>query len=659
MRAVLGTAPKLRTKSAEIVREIFRPILRGYFAVFALYYSIILSTNLFYFEGTERVLMASLSAAAAIVGIVGLWLLRRPLPLLPTELLLTAMNVLAVCNVYNALDIQFSIEKLSYFVIMAMLFALASISFRQSLFSIFFAMLALVSFMPRLDQGAFDIYLFLTFGTAISSLAIAYFLRKAITRIAGSKVEAEIQLSDAKLLGEDLRRQSLSDSLTKLPNRRAFFRFLQEAMQEETSDQQRSSAQDNLWLILVDLDGFKAVNDIHGHLVGDRLLKEVSKRLELGAGENAHVCRMGGDEFNIILTRQYSQHEVQMHCDKLLALVAQPYVIDGRNVKISGSAGCRKINLAVSARSQINEADYALMTAKRQGKNRAVIFNQKHAEQASAYYAIEDALRGADLDKEIELMFQPQVDLRSHDITRAEVLARWSSPKVGAIGPERFIKIAEEGGLITEITLKVVEKAFTQMNSWPAAIPLSINLSCHDLISDPTIDHIIQMAQDWEIDTALVEFEVTETAMMADLEKASANLRRLCSAGYTIALDDFGTGYSNFSYLRALPIEKLKVDRSFVANSGDPMTERMLSSLAGMAHTLGVHCLLEGVETEVDLLMAKRAGADSVQGYLFGEPMSSADLVALLEDRNAAKNAADSKGFASQPELPENAIPVQ
>lgn len=215
---------------------------------------------------------------------------------------------------------------------------------------------------------------------------------------------------------------------------------------------------------------------------------------------------------------------------------------------------------------------------------------------------------------------------------------------MGHVGPDRFIKVAEESGLITDITLTVVEKALKELKSWNRPIPLSINLSSHDLVSDPMIDQIIAKSVSLDVEPSLVEFEVTETAMLADFEKAAANLDRLAQAGFSIALDDFGTGYSNFNYLRSLPITKLKVDRSFLENPGDPMTEKILFSLAGMARTLGVHCLLEGVEDELDLLTAKRVGAESVQGFLFGKPMSAEELQAVVTGERAQAEPRDAIG---------------
>ncbi|MEM8723946.1 MAG: EAL domain-containing protein [Pseudomonadota bacterium] len=621
-----------------MVREIYRPILRGYFTIFALYYIILTPFNFWLLEGAELIQLCAISILAAAIGAFGFWYMRKPAPAHKVELLLIAMNLAAVGNVLLGLNIEFAPEKLTYFVIMAMLFALASVNFRQSALSIGFASLALISFFPRLDSATLSAFAFLTFGAALASLAIAFFLRKAVTKIADAKIEADEELEKARIVSEDMRAKSLSDSLTMLPNRRAFFASLRQTMRLQDGKQSR----DNIWLMLVDLDGFKTVNDIHGHLTGDQLLKQVAGRLELFAGEDIHVSRMGGDEFNMIFAGQVEEDAVRARCDVLLKLLAETYVIDGRHIRISCSVGCKLMDLSQSMRSQISQADYALMVAKRQGRNCAVLFDDVHAQQAQARYEIEQALRCADLKTEIDLVFQPQIDLGSNAMVRAEALARWTSPHVGKIEPLQFIKIAEESGLITGITLVVVEKALSQLQAWPNPIPLSINLSGYDLISDPTIEQIIQLVEQHGTDPKLIEFEVTETAMMGDFDKATTNLNRLADLGFSIALDDFGTGYSNFSYLRALPIEKLKVDRSFIQDPSDPMTEKILSSLAGMARILGVHCLLEGVEDEIELLMAKRIGAESVQGYYFGEPMNALDLLELV---NASEDQAE--GIAS------------
>ena len=623
--------PGIEARTSEIVHEIYRPIIRGYFAVFAAYYAAMTPTHFYYLSGFDLFSMASAAIIAATVGVAGCSLLRKPgHSQASIAKLLTAMNILVVCNVLVALNIEFAPQKLTYFIIMAMLFALASVGLWQSLVSIALASLALMSFLPRLEGGTFTAYAFLVFAAAMASLAIAYFLRRAIASIAKAKLQSERQLETANLAREGLRKEALTDSLTGLPNRRAFFAVLQNSLLTLRNDKPESDSSKSAWLLALDLDGFKAVNDTHGHQIGDVLLQQVARRLAEFDPENTHVSRMGGDEFNVIVADGVSRTEICGQCDALLAALSEPYLTEGRNVRVSGSLGCKRLEPNVSMRSQISQADFALMEAKKRGKNRAVIFNEEHAKQADVRSRIEGALRQADLAQEIHLVFQPQFDLRKEKVVRAEALARWNSPIVGNIEPQRFIAIAEEGGLISAITQTVVAKAFAELKSWSVPVPISINLSSFDLISDSLIDQIIETAEKQKIDRELVEFEVTESAMMSDFEKAKANLKRLTAAGFSIALDDFGTGYSNFSYLRALPIEKLKIDKSFLKDPGDPMTVKILTSLAGIARTLGVECLLEGVEDEVDLLTAKRVGAGSVQGYYFGKPMSGPEFIELV-----------------------------
>lgn len=604
------------SKANKVVNDMYRPVIRVYLIVAASYYFVMSFTHFYFFGGWDLLAMAGVSILATIVGIFGAYELRRRVPMGRLEAVLTAMNLLMIANVVVALNLQFGEIKLVYFVIMAMIFALASASFRQSLASIAVCIAAMLTFAPKLNAASLVVFLFLVFAAAMASLSVTYFLRRAIIQIADAKVDAEEQLQEARIVSDTLRERSLSDSLTSLPNRRAFFEQVRRIKGEELGGK-------NVWLVLIDLDGFKAVNDIHGHLVGDLLLQSVAARLNIFRKDGAHISRMGGDEFNVLIVNDRSEEAMSEWCSQLLEALAQPYSIEGRSIRISGSIGVKRIEPNEEMRSQINQADFALMTAKGRGKNRAIMFGDEHAKAAAERFEIEQALRLADMGEELELVFQPQINLNDNSIVRAEALVRWTSPTVGTIQPGKFIQIAEESGLIAGVTLAVVEKAFTKLASWPRPVPIAINLSSHDLISEMIIDAIIKQAEELSIDSSLVEFEVTETAMMTDFEVATRNLERLSEAGFTIALDDFGTGYSNFNYLRTLPIGKLKVDRSFMENPGDPMTEKVLFSLAGMARTLGVHCLLEGVEDEVDLLMAKRVGADAVQGFLFGEPMSA------------------------------------
>lgn len=624
-RQLINIAPSsgdLDTNSA--VAQIYRPIIRGYFGVAAVYYLIMTLTHFWSLDGSDLVAMTTTSIAASVIIIISWNALRKPLAIGKLEALISIVNLLVLSNVLVALNLEYAQPKLIYFVMMAMIFAFACVSMRQALISIAAALGGLFYQLLKHNPDQISIYGFIAFAAALSAIAITFFLRRAIGLAVLAKHEAEIRLTETENLGETMRQQSLTDSLTELPNRRAFFEVFR-------TNKSNRHLKENSWLILLDLDGFKAVNDVYGHIIGDELLKAVSHRMREHCGAEAHVSRMGGDEFNIIYSSPLKEDRVELWCENLLEKIAEVYQIDDRLVQISGSIGCHQISIDESDTQLIRNADYALLHAKKHGKNRVIVFKEEHAKDAAERYKIEQALRVADFDSEIELLFQPQFDLGEDKIVRAEALARWNSPVIGQIGPDLFIKIAEESGLIASITLAVLEKAIATLQNWENPIPLSVNLSGHDLLSDQIIDEIIAQVKESGLEPALIEFEVTETAMMVDTQKASVNMLRLAKIGHPMALDDFGTGYSNFNYLRTLPINKLKVDRSFMENLTDPMTEKMLHSLSGMARTLGVHCLLEGIENELELVMAKRVGAQSVQGYLFGVPMGATELLAKIE----------------------------
>lgn len=611
----------------------YQPIIRGYFAVAALYYAIMALADVLMMSGNALLAMTSASFVAAVATLAAAFELRRPMSQKNLERMAGIVSLLVIGNVLVALRIEYNEAKLGYFMMMAMIFAFASVSVRQAVLSVALTLGALWFELYQHANDQLSVYGFVSFAAGISAISISYFLRRSIEfAIAARKdaedarreaecarTDAEDRLVEAQRIGESMRRRSLSDSLTGLPNRRAFFEALAPAKRRVETGQAT-------WLVLLDLDGFKHVNDNYGHLIGDALLKAVAGRLRDHCGKDAHVSRMGGDEFNLILSGIHDEESVEQWCQDLLTLLAGVYLIEDRLIRISGSIGCYRVAAGETDSKLIQSADYALLHAKRHGKNRVVLFREDHARDSAERYEIEHALRSADLASEIELLFQPQFDLGQGRVVGAEALARWRSPSLGPVKPDRFIRVAEESGLIAKITLVVLGKAIDALESWSQPVPVSINLSGNDLMSDQIIDQIIARVAESRLPHELIEFEVTETAMMPDARKASANLLRLSDLGHPIALDDFGTGYSNFTYLRSLPIGKLKVDRSFMESVTDPMTEKVLHSLVGMARTLNVHCLLEGVENELELVMAKRVGAQSVQGYLFGVPMTLNEL---------------------------------
>lgn len=614
--------------------EANRPIVRGYLALASVYYSVMVPLLFFVLSGLHQLIMVSVSFAAAVVAVVGLWLSREQVSSIRLEQIGAAANLLVYINVMAALHTSMDPSNLIYFPMLAFGFAFTSVSIRMAIVSISVVLgtlyYELTAHFP--EEGL--AYGYIGFATAFSGFAMVVFLQRAISTATAAREAAEDKLNDAhaKLieadrLNVDMRKRAMTDSLTGLPNRRAFFGFLKEFKQQ-------SSPSTEKWLIALDLDGFKMVNDVYGHIVGDELLVTVTQRMQDHCGEGAKVSRIGGDEFNVILDGIGSEEACEQWCNTLLEKIAEPYDVEGRLIQLSASIGCTRMVHQETSKVLIRNADYALLHAKKHGKNRTIVFTLEHEKNAKERFEIEDALRVADFSTEIGVLFQPQVDLSANHVVRAEALARWDCPQLGRIEPDRFISIAEESGLISKITLAVLAKSIAALKEWENPVPLAINLSGHDLLSNQVMDEIIAMLEASDLDPKLLEFEVTETAMMADTEKACDNLNRLSKLGYTVALDDFGTGYSNFNYLRELPIDKLKVDRSFVKDIGNPMTEKILHSLAVTASALGVDCLLEGVEDEIQLVMAKRVGASSVQGYLFGKPMENAELVDVIAQQS-------------------------
>ncbi|MEM6908386.1 MAG: EAL domain-containing protein [Pseudomonadota bacterium] len=600
-----------------VIADAYWPLIRGYVLVALTYYTAMTTTHFYFMQGAELAAYASVSIITCLILAALFWRVRKRPTLLAINVASSIVNLLILVNILVALHVNYSEAKLVYFIMAAMVFALMSVSLVQALISITGALGGLAFELTLHASEQALIFTFVGTAAAFAAVGMSYYLRRGISSAATAEREAsrarekaEKMLRDEKLIGDILRRESLSDSLTGLPNRRAFFKSL---------GTQLEGAGDG-WVALLDLDGFKAVNDTHGHLMGDELLKAVGDRLRARCGDNAHISRLGGDEFGIVIVSALSEAAITRWAEKLLWELAKTYPIDDRLIHVSGSIGCCPIGSEMNQNAAYQNADFALLRAKRAGKNRVVIFNDDHAEALAQRLQIEQALRSARLFDEIELVFQPQVDLAGETIVKAEVLARWEHQEYGKISPSRFIAVAEECGMVSQITDTVIDKTIQILRDLDDPIPLSVNLSGADLNTKEPIKALLARLDESGLDPALIEFEVTESAMLFDMEQARANLLVLAERGHAIAIDDFGTGYSNFNYLRSLPITKLKLDRSFIENPGDPMAEKVLRSMVGLADTLGVECLLEGVEDELGLLMAKRAGIQLVQGYRTGKP---------------------------------------
>ncbi|SDN25645.1 bifunctional diguanylate cyclase/phosphodiesterase [Afipia sp. GAS231] len=415
------------------------------------------------------------------------------------------------------------------------------------------------------------------------------------------------------------------DSLTGLPNRRQFFARLDEEFVAAEAHGYR------LAVGVLDLDGFKPVNDIYGHAVGDKLLIAVGQRLAEACGD-AHVARLGGDEFALI-AKQVDDEELLKRGEIICTALRKTFELTEATVQISGSVGFTVFpELASNATDLFEQADYALYHGKRTSRGNAVLFSTAHEAEIHRNGKIERALRAADLGNELAVVFQPIVDARSEKTVSFEALARWNSPTLGRVPPDQFIPVAERAGIVSRLTRVLLEKALTAAARWPDDIRLSFNLSNHDISSPEGVIRIIGIILKSGFDPKRIDFEITETAIMRDFEQARSAINSLQTFGCGISLDDFGTGYSSLSQLHALPLTKIKIDRSFVTQLHErPASYKIVKSLIALSRDMGLGCVIEGVETSEELAALLHLGGFEVQGYYYSPPLPELELAAYLD----------------------------
>ena len=435
------------------------------------------------------------------------------------------------------------------------------------------------------------------------------------------------------LSNENFRLANL-DSLTGLPNRRQFFARLDEEFLAAQTQGCR------LAVGVVDLDGFKPVNDIYGHAVGDKLLIAVGERLQAACGE-AHVARLGGDEFALIF-KEVSDVELLKRGEKICTALRKTFDLTEANVQISGSVGFTVFpELASNAADLYEQADYALYHSKRTSRGNAVLFSTEHEAEIHRNAKIERALRAADLDEELSVVFQPVVDARTERTVAFEALARWNSPTLGHVPPDQFIPVAERAGIVTRLMRVLLEKALIVVADWPEDIRLSFNVSNHDINSPEGVIRIIGIILKSGVDPRRIDFEITETAIMRDFEQAQSAITTLKTFGCGVSLDDFGTGFSSLSQLHALPLTKIKIDRSFVAQLDErPASYKIVKSLIALSRDMELGCVIEGVETENELKALLNLGGFEIQGYYYSPPLPASELAAFLDAPVAAARSA-------------------
>ncbi|MGC5780912.1 EAL domain-containing protein [Methylobacterium sp. NFXW15] len=442
--------------------------------------------------------------------------------------------------------------------------------------------------------------------------------------------------AEASRLSDENARLAQTDSLTGLPSRRYFLSCLEETARICEAEQKRFG------LAVFDLDQFKPINDTYGHTVGDRVLAETGRRLAAFAGPEVTVARLGGDEFGVILHNPGAAHEAIAFCDRICTALQEPIRLNDIRVVTGCSCGLAKFPRAGhEAAALFDRADYALYHSKLHHRGATTLFSREHEDAIRAERAVETALRTADLSAEMELHYQPILDTVTGAITLVEALARWTSPVLGQVGPDRFVAAAERCGLVHGLTLLLLSKALTDCRQFPNWVGLSFNLSAHDLVSPEAVQEIIATVRESGIDPRRLTLELTETALMRDFDQAKAGITSLRALGITIALDDFGTGYSSLSYVHRLPLDKIKIDRSFMAGLDTEVGGRLISTIVSLCRTLGLDGIVEGVETAAQREAVQRQGCRYIQGYLIGRPMPLRDLLAWLAQDPPPKRQTD------------------
>ncbi|MDF2558354.1 MAG: sensor-containing diguanylate cyclase/phosphodiesterase [Bacillales bacterium] len=437
-------------------------------------------------------------------------------------------------------------------------------------------------------------------------------------------------ISDNKITEERIQKLAFFDTLTNLPNRTVFFTELQKEIQKCEVNRTNGA------VLFLDLDNFKIVNDSLGHDVGDVLLQEISGRLSSVLELDDMLCRFGGDEFLILKKNLKNKDELKVLCDEILMLLEDSFDLNGKEVFMTVSIGISVFpENGDNTASILKNADTAMYRAKESGKNKYKFYNEEMSRGLIRNMLIENELRDALRNEHFFLHYQPQVDLKTGRIIGTEALIRLKTENLGFVSPIEFIPVAEKAGLIPSIGEWVMRTACEQNANWTnkeyGNQRISINVSALQLKQRDFVEKVESIIKSAGLSPEMVEIEITESTLMKNMEKNVKVLKRLREIGVRTALDDFGTGYSSLNYLMMIPIDTLKIDKSFIDNiCVQGKQEAMVDYIIKMAHEMGVEVVAEGVEDFDQLKMLKRLNCDVIQGYIFSKPLAPNEIDKLL-----------------------------
>lgn len=437
-------------------------------------------------------------------------------------------------------------------------------------------------------------------------------------------------ITEYKRQRQELERLATHDALTGLPNRSV----LRDALERGIARWQRQRQQ--AIVAFVDLDNFKTINDTLGHGAGDQMLSFVARQLRTCLRSSDTVARIGGDEFALILDDVDSDEPPAQTLNRLLAAVSQPLWLGGQEVLISCSIGyCCYPQHGSDPETLLNAADLAMYRAKALGRANAQAYTPEMALQTRERLSMESQLRRALEHDEFILHYQPKIDLRSGHIVGAEALLRWQHPQQGLLRPAHFIPVAEECGLIIAIGEWVLAQACAQIRHWQQyegiSLPVAVNLSSRQFLQRDITRLVATILDSLRIEPGLLELEMTESMPMGKPEHSIAIMQEFRRLGVSLSIDDFGTGYSNLSYLKRFPLDKIKIDQSFIQEiTRSPEALAIAQAIIAIAHSLQLRVVAEGVETETQRTLLMVNHCDEIQGYFFSKPLSAADCTALL-----------------------------
>ncbi len=462
--------------------------------------------------------------------------------------------------------------------------------------------------------------------------------------------ELERREKEKKEFEAKLRFQASNDALTGLPNRRLLADRLIQSLALAAREERI------LALLYIDLDGFKLVNDSLGHSIGDALLVQVAARLQAHVRKSDTLARLGGDEFTVVLGGLHIEEDALTVAKILLDALAPPFTIEGHHLNIGASIGISVFpENSRDPSILMQQADSAMYAAKRNGKNQAMYFKPELGTMVRERLNLENQLRDALAMGEIEVYYQPEFDVKEGRLVRFEALARWTHPTLGPISPGKFIPVAEESGLIVALGLHILERACSEAVKWQKAAPfpvqVAVNVSTIQFGRPTFVDEVKEIL-DWTgLDPKLLQLELTESVMINGIHSSAETMNRLKRLGITFAIDDFGTGYSCLSYLPSLPFDALKIDRSFVQECHlKPERKKLVQSLINLAHNIGLHVIVEGVENQEQLDLIRKLGGHQIQGYLLGRPTPDPTSLILSSQESLSQKVTES----AQPVPPAN-----